>query len=68
MSEFLLGAAKAVVTGIAAGGAALAVYLGVSPDLVAIVTVIVTPVLVYITPNVRVGGPQESASAVPVRD
>ena len=59
--SFILGAAKALVTGVAAGGATLAVYLGVDPELVAIVALIVTPVLVYAVPNIRVDGPQESA-------
>lgn len=67
MVEKILGAAKALVAGVAAGGAALAVYLGVDPELVALVAVIVTPVLTYLVPNVHVAGPQESAADVVVK-
>ena len=66
MPAFILGALKALVTGVAAGGAALAIYLGAAAELVAIVTVIVAPVLTYLVPNVSVTGPQESAENVRV--
>lgn len=51
MVPFLQGAAKAVVAGIAAGGAALAVLLGADPEVVAALAVVLGPLLVYITPN-----------------
>lgn len=56
--ETVKGALKALVSGVATGGAALAIYLGVDPELVSIVALIVTPLLVYLVPNaeVRAGG------------
>lgn len=61
MGPTVLGALKALAAGVAAGGAALAVLLGADPELVAAVTVVVAPVLTYLTPNIQVHGPQESA-------
>ena len=51
MVPFLQGAAKAVVAGIAAGGAALAVVLGADPEVVAAVAAVLAPLFVYLTPN-----------------
>lgn len=64
MTDKILGALKALVTGVAVGGATLAIYLGADAELVAIVTLIVTPSFTYLVPNVTLGGPQESASIV----
>lgn len=65
MVAWILGALKALVAGVAVGGAALAIYLGVDKELVAILTVIFGPLLVYIVPNIGTGGNQESAIGVP---
>lgn len=51
MTSFLQGAAKALVAGLVAGGATLAVYLGVDPQLVGILGTILGPLAVYIVPN-----------------
>lgn len=64
MVEFLLGAAKALVAGVATSGAALAVLLGVDPELAAAVTAVLGPLFVYLVPNLTTGGLQESAESV----
>lgn len=64
--KFILGALKALVAGIAIGGAGLAVVLGAAPELVAAVGVVLGPLFVYIVPNLRTDGAQESAAGVKV--
>jgi hypothetical protein len=49
--NWLLGAAKAVVAGIAVGGAAVAIDAGADPKTVGLVGVVLAPLFVYITRN-----------------
>lgn len=51
MVGWLKGAAKALAAGAVAGGGALALYLNVDPDLVAILGLILGPLAVYVVPN-----------------
>lgn len=65
MVEFVLGALKALVAGVAIGGAALAILLGADPAVVGAVGVVLGPLAVYLTGNKQLGGVQESAEGVP---
>ena len=51
MRAKVMGALKAVVAGVFAGGAALAVVLGADPELTAAIFVVLTPLMVYLAPN-----------------
>jgi hypothetical protein len=51
ITDWLLGAAKAVVAGIAIGGAGLAIVLGADKEIVGAVAIVLGPLLVYITKN-----------------
>lgn len=66
MVNFILGAAKALVAGVATGGYALLLLLGVDETLATVLWVIGTPLLTYLVPNVQTKGPQESAVTVRV--
>lgn len=53
MLDFILGAAKALVAGLVAGGGALLLYLHVPAELVAVLGVILGPLAVYLVPNLH---------------